>query len=74
MNLVVQEDDYLKLLKLSDFLSVLEKQDLADLAIKRASSLNPSSCILKRRMYALLENSPQFYAATDIKSKYWYCF
>lgn len=73
-SLIQNEDDHLALLKIAGLLILYEKQVLASQALDRAARLNPDSCMLKRRMHGALYNSPQFYVADNIKSRFWYCF
>lgn len=74
--LVLAEDNYLSLLRLSRFFSLINEIRLAELSFLKAGELNPTSCSIIKTQYSLYQNNPQFYfyKSQELKRRSWYCF
>lgn len=68
------ENEYIKLAMLSSYLYSLNKSELAEMALKKAQKINPSSCAIKRYQYSLYKDGPYFMDAEELKRNSWYCF
>lgn len=73
-NIIFTTSDYLKLISVAKFMSLLGKHELAIAAFRKAQQINPISCGINKYMYNQLTNSPYFDNAIEIRSQYWYCF
>ncbi len=76
-NLIDKEKNYLALVKLNRIFQLFDKQKLADLAIKKAQRINPSSCIVKKIYINNYLKKEEFYfrkIGLELRKKYSYCY
>lgn len=73
-NLVFTTHNYVELLSLAQFMSLLKKHELAISAFRKAQQVNPNSCAINKYMYNQLANTPYMDNALRIRNQFWYCF
>lgn len=72
--LISRQNDYLSLLHLRQFFSIIGENTLAEKSFQKALVINPSSCTINRILANRFANSPRFDEADSIKKSKWYCF
>jgi hypothetical protein len=75
LKLIAEENEFIGLLKLTNFFDILGQQEFSRITIEKAGQINPDSCIIKRIIYSKYTNSPLLiYQAEEIKKNSWWCF
>ena len=73
-HIIFNESNAINLIQTARFMSLTGKEELAIVAFRKASQVNPYSCSVHKSEYAQMINSPLFDKAMAIKDQYWYCF
>lgn len=73
-DLINQESNYLRLLRLMQVFSLLGKIDVAKEAFLKAKSINPDSCAIKKISYYQSQNILNPDLSEELKKQAWYCF
>ena len=75
-NLIIQENNYLNLLKLTRIFRKMNEIKLADKAMILASDLNPKSCSVNKFLYAKYLNKEElfYFKINELRKNNWYCF
>lgn len=70
------EKNYINLLKLSRFFSIINENKSSNEAFLKAEEINPGSCSIKKSEFNQFIANSQFYLykAQELKRNYWYCF